>query len=358
MKLVFDEDLSVAESIYNDVERTHKGLGSLILFNLLGTLARKATFVIGVSGSGKSRACDALELVLNGKTTVIRKDEITKAALVKLQSQLTNFYGLVIVDDLGNIDTDYMLEQTTHVFVQLCYSHSIVKHTYTYDLIIDNFNGAVIMNVQPIIFRKVMGRNSWNASYRDKCLRFYHLHRPVEPVQCLPRFQVPDEVFEVHLEDVEFRRQDLDRQLLERTMENFLWQYSEGRAIEHFLDLSRAIAMLNCRKKVLDSDVNLLWQLTRNWKLESYATRTNQLEGIRKLDNDFIAIITEIATYKEPYFDEVMRRYGYRRSTFYSIINRLREYVFVKRDSPARIVPTQLTLSVLRDIGELDEGDD
>ncbi|GAH53668.1 unnamed protein product, partial [marine sediment metagenome] len=66
------------------------------------------------------------------------------------------FGGLVVIDDLGKVDTNYSRIHTVTSFAELCYSHFISKHTMTVTVEIGEFHGSAILNA-PVNFEVRLG---------------------------------------------------------------------------------------------------------------------------------------------------------------------------------------------------------
>ena len=92
------------------VDKTHTGLGRLFSFCLMSVKAKKAVIVIGLAGTGKSTAMKAA--VKANRDGSIAKQSMTRSGLMNLQKELTNFKGVLFVEDLANVDTIYSVKES------------------------------------------------------------------------------------------------------------------------------------------------------------------------------------------------------------------------------------------------------
>lgn len=167
------------------IEKTHKGLGPLIAINILGAKSKRCILNVSPAGCGKSAATNTIYQVLKNIST--RYTSLTLASLHRLKGEFNSFNGHLIIDDLGGEKSSWARLSTITVLANIVYDHYVHKMTQTYDIEIENFQGSVAMNVQPVLMNHLVQSDDWIAVVRDKVLRYYHLMRPIKPKQELPK---------------------------------------------------------------------------------------------------------------------------------------------------------------------------
>ena len=342
----FRGDLRVVADVYESVERTHPGLGKLMVAVLLHDRADMALFVVGLAGTGKSKVTDAL-LRANWRRGMQMRD-LTKASLAKWGDDLQNFNGTIVVDDLARADSDYIMHQTYKTLIELCFNHGTDKATFHYRIQISNFYASVIMNCQPVIFRQIIGARDWDAFIRDRAARFYHIMRPVQENPA--DIQLP-QLPKLRKDDVELRVENVDPNLGAEAAARLSWQFSRGRAKLHLISLLKASAALNGREETTSADAWLVKEIYNRGILEHLLTHSTELEGRRRFDSNLYALISEFATLRRPIgIEELARRFGYSTRTIYNIAKRLRRWV-TTNGSPPKLVPTQDLVDLMREAG-------
>ena len=339
-------DLRVVREIYESVERTHPGLGKLTVAVLLHDRADMALFVVGLAGTGKSKVTDAL-LKANWRRGIQMRD-LTKASLAKWGDDLQGFNGTIVIDDLARADSEYIMQQTYKTLIELCFNHGTDKATFHYRIQITNFYASVIMNCQPVIFRRIIGAHDWDAFVRDRAARFYHIMRPVrenpEDIQ-LP--QLP----RLRKDDVKLTADAIDPRIGAEAVARVSWQFSRGRAKLHMISLLKASAALNNRTETTTADAWLIREIYGRGILEHLLTSASELEGRRRFDSNLYALISEFATLQRPIpVKELAERFGYSTRTIYNIARRLRRWVTTDGQEPS-LLPTQELVSLMREAG-------
>ncbi|GAH76382.1 unnamed protein product, partial [marine sediment metagenome] len=90
--------------LIKETEATHIGLGNAIAFATICTKARLCLLIISPAGCGKSAVSDAIG---QAHPNTVRLDSVTRSGLRDFKDQFTHFQGLVVIDDLGKVDTNY-----------------------------------------------------------------------------------------------------------------------------------------------------------------------------------------------------------------------------------------------------------
>lgn len=340
-------DLEVVQRVYESVEKTHRGLGKLTVAVLLHDRANMALFVIGLSGTGKSKVTDAL--CRSGWRRAVQMRDLTKASLSKWGEDLQGFKGTLIVDDLARCDSDYIMKQTYKTLIELCFNHGTDKATYHYRIQITDFNASVIMNCQPIVFRTIIGDRDWDAFVRDRAARFYHIVRPVEEN---PADIVLPKLPKLTVDDVKLNVESISESIGASAAAKLSWQFTKGRAKQNLIQLLKASAALNGREETTEADAWLIDQIYSRGILEHVLTRAEEFEGRRRFDSNLYALISEFATLKRPItVKEVALRFGYSERTVFSIISRMRRYVATTANSPPAIAPTEELVKLMEEAG-------
>jgi hypothetical protein len=338
----YPEELKTASQLYNDIESTHKGLGKLVLFNALSDIANRCTLIVGCAGTGKSRASDLVfEKCDRSKLKI---DSVTVSGLRKIQNALSWNFMSIIVDDLSKGQTEYSQIATVSVFSALCYTGQIIKLTGQLELNIQGFKGCALINLQPLLLRKIARLPEFETDIRDKAIRFYHLYFPINENIDKPRTSVSYR----YLKELNLDIKESDYE--DDVFENFRYMFSKARAREHMNAYLNASAILNRRSLVTDADFELIYELSKIFRLEQYILVKRGLEGIRELDENILPLLSAIATFKTPSVKELSFRFGIKKTRLYEIIQGLTDYCILVKNS-GKIIPTDYTREILRECG-------
>ena len=346
-KILEDKNLLNLKNIFFSIEQSHIGLGKLFLFDYLCELANECLLVVGSPATGKSISTTTLfNYIPRAK---LKLDAITVSGLRKIAKELSNNTVSIIVDDLSKGQTVYSQIATVSVLSGLVYSGTIVKITQQLNINIINFKGSAIINLQPLLLKKIINLDEFETDIRDKAIRYYHLHFPINEQITQPKlnnklvFKYVDEHLPLEIKD---------DKLLDDTLENFRYEFSKARAKEHMMKLLSASALANNRKKILDSDIKLLHHYSKLYRLENELFRKRHLEGKRKLNVDILPLISILNSYEKLTIDDLRIRFGLSKARTYEIISELSDYVLhLKGKSLLR--PTEKTYAILKEIGEL-----
>jgi hypothetical protein len=338
----YPEELKFANQLYSDVEASHRGLGKLVLFDALSDIANRCVLVVGCAGTGKSRASDLVfEKCDRSKLKI---DSVTVSGLRKIQNALSWNFMSIVVDDLSKGQTEYSQIATVSVFSTLCYTGQIVKLTGQLELSIQGFRGCALINLQPLLLRKIARLPEFETDIRDKAVRFYHLYFPVNENIEKPKTSVSYR----YLKELNLDIKESDFE--DDVFENFRYMFSKARAREHMNAYLNASAILNRRSVVTDADFELIYELSKIFRLEQYILVKRGLEGIRELDENILPLLSAIATFKAPSVKELSFRFGIKKTRLYEIIQDLTDYCILVKNS-GKIIPTDYTREILRECG-------
>jgi hypothetical protein len=343
----FENDLAMAKSIYESVEKTHKGLGKLALMDTLSDVANRCLLVIGCSGTGKSVVSKAL--YNNISRSKLELDAITVSGLKRIAKVLNYNKMSVIVDDLSKGQTEYSQFATVSVFSSLCYTGQITKFTGQLELQIMGFKGSTIINLQPLLMRKIARLPEFETDIRDKVIRYYHLKFPVE--ENITKPNLPSLSLS-YVDEPNLPNTGEKTNYYSMAFDNFRHEFSKARAREHLTAYLNASARLNGRAEITKADYYLIYQLSRNFRMEPELFQKSSLEGSRYLDENLLPLLSAVATWKKPKPKELMYRFGIKARQFYNIIADLSDYIIKHKDMDC-LIPTEETIRILREAGEL-----
>jgi hypothetical protein len=293
--------------------------------------------VIAPAGTGKSAAAGAIFDAFPQDKYVF--DSVTRNALRYIANDISNFNGLVVIDDLGKIDTDYSRMATVTTFAELCYSHFVKKMTMSLNIEVKDFYGSTIMNVQPVIFDNIVRGAEWEAVVRDKTIRYYHLIRPVKPQIVYPRLDV-DWGIEMARVNVPNRLPSDKHPIMK--IAKIMW--GRARMGEHVTSILRAAASLRRDTKVKPVDAEVAARIMKPCAAERYLIGKTGFESGRYFLLNTACLLTEFTTWGIPTVDQVMEDYKVSRSTVYRIIKDMKDYCYVDKK---HIYPTDLTKQIL-----------
>lgn len=332
--------------LIDDVNKTHPNMGDMVATLQIAVKARKMTLVIAPSGCGKSTAMNLLSKNISG---VLQPDRLSVAGICAIADKLTSFRSVIIVDDIATTQTDYARQTTITTLVALVYTHRIqsIMSGVVYD--IEDFYGAALVGIQPILLRNLMLLDEWDASIQDKALRYYHLYRPFKPALHLPEVQFKRGLDIDTIKDFEPEANNADWHKL---MVLGDYQWSKARSKEHLRDMLKAIAALEQRVDVINEDYALLARLLKPMAVENIVVIKEQLEGERYLDNDLLALLAEYYTYKGEFsLAQVALDYKLSLSQCYKIMKSQNGYWQQISKSPTIYRPSKRLQTILKSQG-------
>ena len=273
-------------------------------------------------------------------------DSVTRSGLAKMADQFSYYNGVVVIDDLGKVDTAYSRHSTITTFAELCYSHFIEKHTISTHLSIKEFRGSAVLNIQPPILAQVIGAADWEAVTMDKTIRYYHLFRPVAPSQADIVIETRPSIL---LRDVELVGKYGDK--WNYLCDLLACQWSDARLEQHLEDLLKSSAAWDGREKVEDDDYNMIHALSGPLTLEKHLVSKTGLELDRTLELNLLALLVELASWREPTVARICRDYKVSPQTVKRVIEYLPEYFRWEIEGPTRITVLPKTIEILQEAG-------
>lgn len=327
-----------------EIEKTHIGLGKAVAMTILCIKARQCLLLVAPSGCGKSVITD---MVAELHPDSVKMLSITKARLTSYKDVFSNFFGVVLMDDIAGAGSMYERKETIVAFSQLCYSHFISKHTFVSDFEISNFHGAAVMNTQPALLAEVYTYPEWEGLIQEKTLRYYHLYRPVKPNQEKPKLVMK---WGIDIDLVHKPRHDYK---LYPTLHNIATiQWSDSRALEHLDMLLRSVAALDERQDVNNNDLILLHTLMKPMTVERHIFQKSGFETGRWMDTNLAAVLVEYASWKKNInIDRIARDYKISPSTVYRLLSQISEW-FVEGETKSKmLIPKPALKNVLKEAG-------
>ena len=329
--------------VITDLEKTHPGLGKAIAFSTICVKARLCLLLVAPSGCGKSVITDTMSILHPDPVKLL---SVTKARLTTYKDTFTNFFGVVLMDDIAGAGSMYERKETLVAFSMLCHAHAISKHTFTSDFEITDFHGSCIMNIQPAILSEIYEYPEWESLISEKTLRYYHLYRPIAPNVNKPTLKVD---WGIDLDLVKKPRHDFK---LYKTLESIATiQWSDSRTLEHLDNLLRAVAALDRRQEVNNADLILLHKLMRPMVVERYIMHKTGFETGRWLDNNLAAVLVEFASWKNISMDRIARDYKISPSTVYRLLGDIKEWFKPDEVKAKMLVPKPELKRILKEAG-------
>jgi len=319
--------------LVSQVDKTHPGLGKLVAAEAIAIKAKLAFMVIAPTGCGKSIALKAL---LPHFSPSIQLDTASMAALGAKAHELTGFSGLLYADDVARGKTLYARVSTVTTLADLCYSHSITRLMKGSTFSITDFQGSVVINIQPILFKRVVFDAEWEASARDKCLRFYHPYYPTKPNPQPIELAFPNSlpIDKVATPSAELLREPELRRLAEL-------QWGVGRQIEHSLSLIKAVAALEGHEKPTKHHVRLLADILKPCLLEELLVRKEVWEGAFIFNSPLCYLVMAFFSYGSFTLAELCRHHAFSEATARKLLEALGGQWVIVDKSPTRYGPAR-----------------
>jgi len=330
--------------LIKSVNATHRGLGTLVAFNLICAKAKKTILNVSPAGCGKSSATNTVYRVLGSDTK--RYGSVTLSGLHHLQPELSNYAGHIIIDDLAAEKSVWSRVATISALSHLVYSHQVSKYTQSLHLQIENFSGSVALNIQPVLMQSLVDAEEWVSMIRDKVIRYYHLIRPSKPVSFLPNPQVNRGPQIQGVSMGEFKGK-----LYYKLFAKGLYQWSAARCNEHIPDLLKACAALDNRTVVNVTDYILLDKLMQHFNLEVNLVDTFGFEAGRVFNQNAYYLLVELASFPKVTLQQICVDYKVSMRTAERLINTVKEWCYLESADGKVIKPTEYARKILEEAG-------
>jgi len=331
------------EELILTMDKTHIGLGKAISMAVLCIKARLCLLLIAPSGCGKSVITDTIKRLHPEAISLL---SVTRARLTDYKDQFSNFYGVVLMDDIAGAGSSYERKDTITAFCQLCYSHTMSKHTWTSDYEITNFHGAAIMNIQPALLAEVYAFPEWEGLIQEKTLRYYHLYRPTKPNKAPPEISVD---WGIDLDLVHQPRHDYKLYPVLNSIAAIQW--SDSRALEHLDSLLMSSAALDRRQDVNNNDLMLLHKLMKPMTVERHVFSKSGFEIGRWMDTNLCAVLVEYASWKNINIERIARDYKVSPSTVYRLLSQIKDWFVDSQVKSKMLIPKPEFKAALKEAG-------
>jgi len=330
--------------LIRQVNKTHKGLGPMMAMNVLAAKAKKCILNVAPAGCGKSTVTNALARELGDRSRPYTS--LTMVGLQRIEKELNQCDSHIIIDDLGAEKSNWTRVSTLSALSHLAYSHFIDRSTASGRIKIEDFTGGVSLNIQPAAMSALVQSEEWVTMVRDKVLRYYHLFRPIKESLTMPNIDIS---WGGIIEKVKMpsTRGRLWYSLVDISM--LLW--GMARTKEHITDLLRSMAVLDGRKAVNNEDMRILHKLLLPAQLEPFIIESYGFETGRVFNQNLYCILTELATFREPSIEQFCVDYKVSYATAKRLIDAEKQWVWVKSNSPSRVLPTDETKGFLEKAG-------
>jgi len=330
-----------------EVNATHGGLGRLVACVVLCYSARKTLLIVAPAGTGKSASTQAVKDLVKD---VYVLDSVTRNGMQSISKELNGSNALWIVDDMGKIDTQYNRVATMTSFCELVYSHFVEKHAQGVSLSIEDFNGSAVINCQPGVLRRVVETSEWEATIQDKCLRYYHLFRPLIAERKRP--VVTPRVIPLIQPQDDFTPTNKKWNTLVRLG---LVQWSRARTNEHMSDYLRAAALIDGRDTVNETDYDAVLRILTPMVAERFLMEKRELDGGRIFNASLNFLMVEFASYGTFALELIVENYKVSEAVALGLMRSMNNYAEVQTNSPTLIVPKERMQRILNLIGTRDE---
>jgi hypothetical protein len=344
--IVHRPKLEKLAKVHDDIELTHRGLGELAIMNVLADASNRAMMIIGSSGQGKSKVREWM--AANVIRPLQNLDSITIPGLRYLQDKLNGGNYTILCDDLSKGGSQYAQVATVTALGELCYSGFIQKYISNMQLDINGFKGAILMNCQPLILRRILQSAEFETDIRDKVIRYYHLYRTRKISNSIPVSEIR---YHYNYKDIAFPDTLKKSAFYKHGLTQFHFEFTEGRSMEHFEALCKASAAVNEREEVDITDMWLVLKLTRNFYLETEIFSKKDLEGSRELDVNLLPILSIFNTFGRYPLLKLMADFQVKKSRIMEIVKNNEQWCAVIKNSEERyLVPTAQAKELLEEI--------
>jgi len=187
----------------------------------------------------------------------------------------------------------------------LAYQHYIRLLDKTINVEIKNFNGSVIINIQPAIFNEIANNTSFEANIMDKSYRIYNMRIPSNKP-----FQHPKIKELQHIKDkFDKLKVDIDKHKVEALANSFMTFNSPMRKYKIVYNFVKLTAILNEHKTAMSSDYNFVSKMLLNNIIESELLQRKGITNTFKFNVFLFNIMLLVKEYGNVFHYDKLKKY-------------------------------------------------
>lgn len=329
--------------LYREVQAAMPNLEKIYVFNAVAAVAHLFSLNVGLPSSGKSTMLSHFNKVLF-KDSSVPLFSLTIFGLKHIAGDLNGQEKILLIDDIGAINTMYSRVATLSTVAYLVNDHNISELNAFTNFNISGFKGSAIANVQPHIFSSITKDDNYVANVKDKSLRFYHFYMPRR--QDDDSFRTLDfvksnldpyfKIFDKY--DVKYK--DVDK--LIRLVDKLSLFYSRSRSLNYVKAMSKAMAMINMTHEVDESYYGTLDLMFSNFYIESRLVQRRTLDGTYIFNDDDFSLLTYYMNYDDLSFDAIIDYFDISMATMYNTVKR--SLLFTEKEKT--LVPLEITKKI------------
>jgi len=237
-----------------------------MIYTVYNVITKTPLITIGNTGIGKSEISNFIKK--NFKDIKVL-NTISQASLKQISTEISNYNGIIFVDDIGAINTDYMRITTVSTLTYLAYQHYLRRLDSTTNVEINNFNGAVIMNMQPAIYNQIIHEPSFEANIKDKTYRYFILNLPNRNIELKhPKIKELQHIYD-KFNDIKV---NIDENKVNALADNMLYNMSGIRRKQLITKYVKLTAILNNHDTAMSEDYQFVAKLLLNNIIENELT--------------------------------------------------------------------------------------
>jgi len=158
---------------------------------------------------------------------------------------------------------------TASTLTYLAYQHYLHRLDSTTNIEINNFNGAVIMNMQPAIYNRIIHEPSFEANIKDKSYRYFVLDLPKQNVELKhPKIKELQHIY-YKFNDIKV---NIDENKVNALADNMLYNMSAIRRKQLITKYVKLTAILNNHTTAMSEDYQFIAKLLLNNVIENELT--------------------------------------------------------------------------------------
>jgi len=339
---ILKDDAALAV-LYREVSAAMPGLEKMYVFNAVSAVAHLFSINVGLPSSGKSTLLSHFNKVAF-KDSSVPLFSLTIFGLKHIAGDLNGQEKVLLIDDVGAINTMYSRVATLSTIAYLVNDHNISELNAFTNFNISGFNGSAIANVQPHIFSSVTKDDNYVANVKDKSLRFYHFYMPKrqedDGYRSLDYVKINLDTHFKIFNKYEVKYKDVDK--LIKLVDRLALFYSRARSLNYAKAMSKAMALINGDHEVDESYYNTLDLMFSNFYIESRLLQRRTLDGTYTFNDDDFSLLTYYMNYDDLSFDTIIDFFDISMATMYNTVKR--SGLFTEKEKT--LVPLDITKKI------------